>query len=134
MKAYLYREQKRDCMIGGLQFDTGFQCLTLELPWRNNEPELSCIPEGVYKCAVRKSRKWSPVDGLLYELTPVQGRTDILIHAGNTIADSLGCILVGSGYSERSDGPTFLANSRKTLIALHEHTKNQSFTLRIGAK
>lgn len=67
------------------------QCLTLERPWLDNKPEVSCIPAGVYKCiphnTSEKPRCW--------EITGVSDRSSILFHAGNSIIDSLGCILVG---------------------------------------
>lgn len=132
MKAFLYRDQRPDCMLGGLQFDTGFQCFVLELPWRNNEQEHSCIPEGVYQCGLRPSAKFGAwTGGMVYHIQPVQGRTDILIHAGNTVRDTLGCLLVGESVA---DGlPTFIRHSRKTLMALHEHTHGKPFTLTISS-
>lgn len=133
MKAFMYRSQRHDCMVSGLQFDTGLQCFVLELGWKNNEPMISCVPEGVYKCSLRPSQKWSPTPPLLYELKPVQGRTDILIHAGNTIRDSLGCLIVGSAFTDDPVGATFIRNSRKTLMALHEHTQGKPFTLTISS-
>lgn len=133
MKAFMYRQQRHDCMVSGLQFDSGFQCFVLELPWRENEQGLSCIPEAVYQCALRPSRKWSPTPPLLYELKPVQGRTDILIHAGNSAADSLGCLIVGNAVTDDPNGATFIRNSRKTLMALHEHTQGKPFTLTISS-
>jgi hypothetical protein len=130
MKAYLYRQQHHDCMIGGLSF-SGFQCHTLELPWRKNEQEISCIPEGVYQCGLVPTKKWSPTPPLLYLLSGVPGRTDILIHAGNTTADSKGCILVGDAVTADKVGATFLRNSRRALTALHAATDGKPFTLTI---
>lgn len=130
MRAYLYRSQRPDCMLGGLSFGA-FQCYTLELPWRNNEPEQSCIPPGVYQCGLRPSKKFGNwTGGMVYHIQPVQGRTDILIHAGNTPADTLGCILVGETW--RDDGATALGNSRRALMALHAFTQGQPFTLTIS--
>lgn len=129
MKAYLYREQRKDCMLGGLSFGP-FQCYTLELPYRNNEPEISAIPEGVYQCGLRPSAKFGNwTNGMIYHVQPAQGRTNILIHAGNTPADTKGCILVGEGW--RDDGATVLTNSRKALMALHAFTEGKPFTLAI---
>lgn len=132
MKAFMYRSQRHDCMISGLQFDTGFQCFVLELPWRNNEQEQSCIPEGVYQCGLRPSARFgSYTGGMVYHIQPVQGRTDILIHIGNTVRDTKGCLLVGDSISDGT--PTSLRNSRKTLMALHEHTQGKPFTLTISS-
>lgn len=65
-------------------------CVTLELPWLENKRNISCIPEGVYYC--EKGLKYVRVNG-------VNNRSGILIHSGNTIADSSGCILVGQQFS-----------------------------------
>ena len=67
-------------------------CASLERPWFNNAENVSCIPAGSYKCTVETSNRFPY---LHYRLHNVEGRKDILIHKGNWIIDSLGCILVG---------------------------------------
>ncbi|UOF78950.1 hypothetical protein [Microviridae sp.] len=69
-------------------------CLTLELPWKDNEKNVSCIPDGKYTVA----RYISPRHGSCLKLFGVPGRSDILFHVGNTINDTEGCILVGQSY------------------------------------
>lgn len=133
MKALMYRSQRHDCMVSGLQFDTGFQCFIMEPPWRNNEPEISCIPEGVYQCSLAPSKKWSPTPPLLYLLHGVPGRDLIRFHAGAFVRDTLGCLLTGNAVTEDPVGATFLRNSRKTLMAFHEHTQGGPFTLTISS-
>jgi hypothetical protein len=64
------------------------------LPWKDNEKEISCIPEGEYEFHRYSSAKYKNV----WKLENVPGRTDILIHAGNTIADFKGCIGAGRTY------------------------------------
>lgn len=77
-----------------------FQYLTLELPWRDNQPTISCIPTGRYRFVfcwsnALKRNTWRVVD--------VVGRAGILMHAGNAAgaldaeyqSDSIGCILIG---------------------------------------
>lgn len=66
-------------------------CYTLEEPDRNNERRVSCIPEGRYYCVPHSGARFKNV----WRLLNVPGRDAILIHAGNTIADTEGCILVG---------------------------------------
>lgn len=64
-------------------------CFTIELPWRQNKPRVSCIPEGRYKLEKRYSDKHR------YHLllTGVQERDLILIHpANNALAELKGCI------------------------------------------
>jgi len=64
---------------------------TLENPWKDNKPWISSIPAGDYCVNKRISKKF----GNCFEVYVVDGRTDILIHAGNTEEDTSGCILVG---------------------------------------
>ena len=77
----------------GNYFHTG------ELPWRENRPNVSCIPEGKYKVSLRESPKY----GTVYHVRNVQGRSYILFHQGNFCGDRAkgyrtnvqGCILLG---------------------------------------
>jgi len=70
-------------------------CVTLELPWRDNERNISCIPEGIYTCNLRMSPKRKRE---VYELVGVPGRDLIQIHTGNKPSDIAGCILVGEKW------------------------------------
>lgn len=67
---------------------------TCELPWKDNEPEVSCIPAGTYDCIPHDSLKHPQT----WEITGVPGRSEILIHIGNTTKDTLGCVLVGTMF------------------------------------
>jgi len=78
-------------MRGVLVYDQLPLCHTLELPWLNNSKNLSCIPNGVYDVSKSHSTNF----GTCYRLSSVRGRSGILIHAGNFIKDTRGCILVG---------------------------------------
>lgn len=66
---------------------------TVERPWLNNAPSVSCIPEGTYKC---KPRRYFRGGYDAAEVTGVPNRSYILFHKGNTMMDSAGCILVCS--------------------------------------
>ena len=64
-------------------------CFSIELPWRNNQKEISCIPEGNY--ALR--RRCSEHFGWHLELMDVPGRELILMHPANHAMKELkGCI------------------------------------------
>ncbi|MGE4193081.1 MAG: DUF5675 family protein [Pseudodesulfovibrio sp.] len=65
--------------------------MTLERPWLDNQPDVSCIPAGRYICR----RTVSPKFGETFEVTNVEGRTHILFHAGNFPEETEGCILLG---------------------------------------
>jgi hypothetical protein len=79
-------------------------CHTVELPWRNNKPCFSCIPEGRYLLERTRSPKFG--EHLLVKDVP--GRRLILLHpANNAIQELLGCIapvteLTGEGKGNDS--------------------------------
>ena len=69
---------------------------TLELPWKDNQRNVSCVPAGVYKAVHMFSEKFQKN---LFVLQGVQGRDLIEIHIGNTVIDTQGCILIGMQFS-----------------------------------
>lgn len=77
-----------------------FSCYTLELPWRHNDPDISCIPTGIYKCVWNKSTRFKKN---MYEVLNVKDRAGIRIHAANLGGDKAlgfrsqinGCISLG---------------------------------------
>lgn len=104
---------------GELYIDDVFFCYTLELPYRNNQPFISAIPEGEYTLTLTPANKI-----LLVGTSP---RSGILIHKGNTIADTQGCILVGDALS--ADGNTLAAGtSGPAYIRLLNYIYSQLFT------
>lgn len=56
---------------------------TLELPWRDNRRQRSCIPPGSYRCGLVTSPRF----GRVYQVHDVPGRTHVLIHAANLAGD-----------------------------------------------
>ena len=78
--------------MGRMLMEGEFVGYTLERPWKNNERVVSCIPDGSYQGAVQYSPHFKRN---LPELLDVPGRDQILIHAGNHVTDSQGCILLG---------------------------------------
>ena len=91
------------------------QLRTLERPWVFNERKISCIPSGTYLV----KRHISPKFGQCFKIQDVKGRSDILIHSGNVVNDTLGCVLVGltSGTVDDSD-TAMIYNSRKAMAVL----------------
>ncbi|AWW32445.1 hypothetical protein DN752_21120 [Echinicola strongylocentroti] len=73
------------------QADELFSCFTLELPWKDNEQFVSCIPAGRYKVVPRNSEKY----GDHLHILGVPDRSLILIHEANFYFELLGCICIG---------------------------------------
>lgn len=82
----------------GMMLFNGFpELITLELPEKNNQRNISCIPEGAY---IAERVLGVTTSGGMYitetfRLQDVPGRSGILFHVGNTVKDTQGCILVG---------------------------------------
>lgn len=91
---------------------------TLEDPWLDNQPDISCIPVGTYRCIKSWSLRWKKQ---MPELLMVPFRSAIRIHGGNTTADTHGCILVGMSLIGMADthavgvGPITLTHSQQAL-------------------
>ncbi len=103
----------------------GKRIWTLELPWKNNERKVSCIPEAEYLVKYRMSFKFDKH----FHLQNVPNRDFVLIHHGNYFTDIEGCILVGLGKSDiNGDGLVDVTQSKAAMAWLFEHLPNE-FTL-----
>lgn len=90
---------------------------TLELPWLNNQRNISCIPQGRYDVVPRTSKRF----GKHFHIKDVENRKWILIHSGNYYTDIRGCILIGTGLKDiNSDGYRDVINSRNAMKELLE--------------
>lgn len=104
-----------------------FTCNTLELPWKGNQHDVSCIPKGVYHVSIQPFHETNR-----YELTPTTPRTGIFMHEGNYYNDSLGCILLGVKPSDiNADGQVDVTSSVNTVQAFMKFMNNTPFTLMI---
>ena len=111
---------------GTLYKDGKLVCYTLELQWKANANGISCIPPGVYKVIRHGWEKDATTQFKnVWHLLNVPGREAILIHAGNTTADTHGCILVGLG---NTDGG--IIKSQLALTKLREILPKE-FTLEV---
>jgi len=113
-------------VLGSLTLNGKELCKTLELPWKDNAPQISCIPVGTYECQPWDSIKFPNV----WEITDVPDRVAILIHNANTPNQIKGCVAVGMTYGV-FDGVQGVARSREALNFLRQ-TLPPKFTLKIS--
>ena len=117
-----------DCILGTMTTNRGTRlCSTLELRWRANEINVSCIPAGEYRVERYVSGRFGDCFRLLDEQTAP--RTQIRIHAGNYSGHTRGCILPGSTVGVVY-GRNAVLEPKETMAMLRE-TLPDSWTLRI---
>lgn len=92
-----------------------YECKTLELPYKDNSRNISCIPEGEYKVTRRYSEKYKHH----FLINEVPNRSYILIHPANYYSQLRGCIAVGSEFKKINDDNYLdVSDSKKTLLDL----------------
>lgn len=102
--------------FGVLIIDGLPRLVTLELPWHDNERDISCIPVGNYMM----KRFRSDVHGETWEVADVPDRGIILLHVANTIFDLKGCIGIATlfGTQENTYGIQGSRSGMGTLRSL----------------
>ena len=129
---------KKDYIIGRLYVNDVFFCNTLENPDRGlrsymTESQIkalkianhTAIADGQYKVVLRQSPRFKRILPLILN---VKGFSGILFHAGNTVNDTAGCILVG-----KNDKKGWLSESRITeqnLVNLLTQYDNIELTIK----
>lgn len=107
-------------------------CNTIELPWLQNQRNVSCIPEGRYELRKRFIKKF----GLHLLVVGVPDRSWILIHPANDAKTQLkGCIatvtqLTGPGKGSESR----LANEKLKAIVLEALERKEKVFITIKSK
>ena len=99
----------KNSVIGELFINGELICDTLENPWKDNQRNISCIPEGEYPVRLRLARESASRDYLHLLVQDVPNRDYILFHRGNTAKDTSGCILVGLGSQQDTVSNSVLA-------------------------
>lgn len=137
--------------VGKLSIDGIFECDVLEDTDRglNSSMSLSdiktkkvygetAIPTGTYKVNMNtvspkfKSRAWAiPYGGILPRLENVPGYEGVLIHVGNKVEDTLGCLLVGENKVKGQVINSSLTFSRLMNKLTQAHRKNEEITITI---
>lgn len=90
----------------------------MEPPWKDNKQNISCIPPGEYEF-VFMPKSSSGRYRNCYHIKGVPGRSEILIHGGNTVANTRGCILPGKRIG-RLAGEMAVLNSKSALSEINE--------------
>lgn len=96
--------------IGKLFVDGRFACFTVELPWKGNRQNVSCIPAGEYDLKWCQSRRF----GRCLEVMSVRNRSGILFHAANLQSECKGCIFPATSVG-RSDAGYYGCKSQDAL-------------------
>jgi hypothetical protein len=111
MVLFLTRTYFPEGTNGKLMSEGKLLCNTIELPWKNNEKRVSCIPEGRYFIRKRYSQKFK----WHLEVVDVKNRSYILFHpANNALIELNGCIAPVTKLS----GPGLGLMSRKAFQKL----------------
>lgn len=89
MELYLKRTYFPEGCNGAIFWQGQMICASIELPWKDNQREVSCIPEGRYPLV----KRYSPKFKWHLWVKEVKGRSLILMHPANDAQKELrGCI------------------------------------------
>lgn len=129
LEAKLFRIRQTDTYTMGVLVIKNQFIFILERPWLNNKNNISCIPTGKYLVnylAKSASGKYRDV----YHVTNVPNRVGILIHKGNLVLHTLGCLITGSRRGKLKGMPAVLG-SAAALRKLHSLANRKSFMLEV---
>ncbi len=112
-----------------------YQSYSIELPWRENQTGISCVPVDTYLLFPRWSNHWN---SFVYQFKDVPDRSAVQIHWGNVAGDkslgfkshSLGCVLLGSCVCEIW-GQLAVGNSKRTFRKFLKATLGRNLLLDI---
>jgi hypothetical protein len=131
MELELMRTYFPDGTNGELKDGGQLICFTIELPWRENQSNISCIPEGRYELAQRFHEHY----GWHIHLLNVPGRDWILIHPATDAQIQLrGCIAPCSSLKGHGKGMASRAANDKLRTVVYEALKREKVFLTIKSK
>ena len=114
MRIRLVRIEGQNGTNGQLYINGQFVCFTIELPWRDNQRNISCIPKGRYTLRDHRSPTFGRV---AYVIGTQPARDFVYFHAANNALTELrGCIapvtaLTGEGRGTSSKAALNAFNS-----------------------
>lgn len=102
-------------VINNQASNTEVTARTVELPWKDNQRNISCIPPGKYPGELRTSEKY----GKHVHIKEVPNRSYILIHPANFVSQLRGCIAPGQAHIDiDGDGYRDVTSSRDTVAEI----------------
>lgn len=123
----LLRDCRKDCTLGQVVLPSGKVIKSIERPWINNRPNISCYPSGTYLA------KWLERSGSgrykrCWHVQRVPKRSGILWHVGNLVRHSKGCTLPGMRHGKLGGLPAVLS-SGAGLNLMRRELEGQDFIL-----
>lgn len=104
-------------------------CRTLELPWKNNSKNVSCIPTGLYYCIKQPPKQSRPYT--YFRFMRVPNREGILIHKITYVKDLRGCIGVGLILNEDAKKGTCQMLHSTSAMELLQRVLPETFLIEI---
>ena len=113
----------------------GLSLFTGELPWRENRPNVSCIPQGLYRCEYVFSPRFGR---FMYGLVSVPGRSGVRVHSANFVGAKdqgfrtqlNGCVSLGEklGWLDKQKA---LLLSAPAVRKFESHMERKPFLLEV---
>lgn len=117
----------------------GKDIYVLELPWKENQRNISCIPTGRYICTMddtttsvpksMKGRTWYLTGDTVSRHRSNKARYGVAIHIGNTAEDIRGCLAPGLDWGNMG-GKAAVRKSTAAMLHLNRYLP-KTFTLAI---
>lgn len=109
--------------LGRIQIENGPLIYTLERPWLDNKPFISCIPEGDY------ALEWDTTGRIrnVPRLRGTEPRTQINIHIANYPEQLQGCIAPGLRWEIQGQSPSIARSSNAMELLLEVIGMYQSY-------
>ncbi len=118
------QEFSKDWIIGSFYYDGEFICYSLERPYLDNAPNISCVPEGEYELKYHRYKGKLDTFALIGETVSHfpsdKQRNLILIHPANKVHELQGCIATGT---------TKLSGEGRMVKSLDAHKKLMNIIL-----
>ena len=118
---------------GVIRLPNSLHLATLELPDKDNQKEISCIPYGSYTC-IRTVASPGITGGLCetFEVIRVPNRSDILFHIANLPSELRGCIALGRQFGKINDEAGVAYSTKAFKMFMDYLSEVDEFTLNVG--